>query len=536
MTVTGVPASEARDDAQGDGTARAALAAGVAAFRRRDFAEAAARFEAATVAAPAMAAPWLSLARALASAGRLAEARAACDTACLRAPEDARGPLLAARLAARADDGRARIAHLRAAAALKPTAVALRLGLVAALGRRLQHRPALAVAEDLLTLAPADPAVRLAAARCRLALGQLAEAGTELEASGAGGGPGTAAERERLRADLAARLDRAAPAGTGVPEARPPEPPPAPSPSRGRTPAPPASTPPASTPPTPAPSTPAPPAPADFDGLVTADMLRRIDRLRRRPRLADHVMILHALVLRDLRAHHRGNALGVLVELVRPAVVVFVHYWLFFWLEKPMPGRIPIEVYVLAGFSVWFTFQATWAGASTGGRWPAGATAWPGVTDLHLRLAKAGWGLMLNLAFCLLALAPLAVIGIEDPAPSVPETCLVFAMAGGSGFGFGLVLEGFGRRLAFVKTVEKLATWALFVTSGLYFSLATTPAIVARWYWYNPLLHLIEHQRHAFDAGYPVAMLDLRYPAVVTVALLVTGLLVYRSVGCPDHD
>ena len=526
MTVTGVPTSEARDETEGDGTARAALAAGVAAFRRRDLAEAAARFEAATVAAPAMGPPWLSLARALAWAGRLAEARAACDTACSRAPGDPRGPLLAARLAARADDGRARIAHLRAAAALKPTAVALRLDLVAALGRRLQHRPALAMAEELLALAPADPAVRLAAARCRLALGQLAEAGTELEASGVGGGAGIEAERERLRADLAARLGRVAPAGAGLTEAQPPAAPPAPSPSRGRAPA----------PPTPARPIPRPPAPADFDGLVTADTLRRIDRLRRRPRLADHVMILHALVLRDLRAHHRGNALGVLVELVRPAVVVFVHYWLFLWLEKPMPGRIPIEVYVLAGFSVWFAFQATWAGASTGGRWPAGATAWPGVTDLHLRLAKAGWGLMLNLAFCLLALAPLAVIGIEDPAPSVPETCLVFAMAGGSGFGFGLILEGFGRRLAFVKTVEKLATWALFVTSGLYFSLATTPAIVARWYWYNPLLHLIEHQRHAFDAGYPVAMLDLRYPAVVTVALLVTGLLVYRSVGCPDRD
>ena len=527
MTVTDVPAFEAQDGKTGDGrtgdgTARAALAAGVAAFRRRDVAEATARFEAATVAAPASGAPWLSLARALASAGRLAEARAACDTACSRAPDDPRAPLLAARLAARADDGRARIAHLKAAVALKPAAVALRLDLVAALQRRLQHRPALAVAEELLALAPADPAVRLAAARCRLALGQLSEAGAELDAAGVAGGGAIAAERERLRADLAARLDRAAPGSAVVPQpaasaALPgASATPAPAPPRGRA--------------------PAHPGPAELDGLVTADMLRRIDRQRRRPRLVDHVMILHALVLRDLRAHHRGNALGVLVELVRPAVVVFVHYWLFFWLEKPMPGRIPIEVFVLAGFSVWFAFQATWAGASTGGRWPAGATAWPGVTDLHLRLAKAGWGLMLNLAFCLLALAPLAVIGIEDPAPSVPETCLVFAMAGGSGFGFGLVLEGFGRRLAFVKTVEKLATWALFVTSGLYFSLATTPAIVARWYWYNPLLHLIEHQRHAFDAGYPVAMLDLRYPAVVTVALLVTGLLVYRSVGCPDRD
>ncbi|WP_237476571.1 ABC transporter permease [Lichenibacterium dinghuense] len=513
MTVSELPAPvDARD--------------AVAAFRRRDFAAAAARFEAAAALAPGDAAPRLCLARALAAAGRLVEARRACEDAARLDPADLRAALFGARLAARADDGRGRIAHLKAAAALRPAAVALRLQLAAALGRRLQHRPALAAVEEALALRPDDPAVCLAAARCHLALGGLGAAEAQIARSGAGGP--LEPERERLRADLALRRARegeptAAGAGAPLP-AGVPSPPVRPRPAAVGAVAQPAA------------PAPVPPRPADVEAIVTAATLRAIARARRRPRLTDHLMVLRALVLRDLRAHHRSSALGVLVELVRPAVVVFVHYWMFYLLRKPMPGQIPIEAYVLAGFSVWFAFQSTWSGASVGGKWPGGATAWPGVTDMHLRLAKAGWGLLLNLAFCMLALLPLKVLGADDVVPNVRQTFVVFAMAGGSGFGLGLVLEGLGRRLAFVKTVEKLLTWGLFITSGLYFSIATTPPLVARYYWYNPLLHLLEHERHAFDAGYPVGLVDLRYPAMFTVGLLVTGLLVYRSAPCPDHD
>ena len=269
---------------------------------------------------------------------------------------------------------------------------------------------------------------------------------------------------------------------------------------------------------------------------MTPDVLRTIERSRRGPGFVDHVLIVRALILRDLRLRHRDNSLGVLVELVRPAVVVFVHYWLFYLIHKPMPGQIPIETYVLAGFSVWFAFNGSWLGAASGGKWPAGATSLPGITELHLRVAKAAWPLLLNLCFCFLALVPLKLVDRDLPLANVPETSLIFAIAGLSGFGLGLMLDRLGRRVPLVKTVEKLLTWGLFVTSGLYFSIETTPPLVAGWFWYNPLLHLVEYERHAFDPGYPVALLDLSYPAVVMVGLVAAGLLVYGSVRCPAQD
>ncbi len=516
----------------------------MAASRSRRFDEAAACFADWTALEPESAAAWLSLARVQAMAGLRPDARRSCDEALKRDASVLRAHLFSARLAATANDGKLRIAAMTAAVALRPAAVAMRLVLVRLLLRRIQPKAAMAVAKEALGLSPSDEHAVLAVARCHLALGHLveAEALVERPQEAVPADAALAAERDRLRHDIAVRRARVAEASgdaavvgrvafvdapvavRAVPTLRgsagrvrlaavaesPPEPRPDGADARSGS--------------------------AERAGGVTRAALEALGRARRRPGFVDHLLIVRALILRDIRLHHQNGRLGVLVELVRPAIVVFVHYWLFYLLHKPMPAQIPIEVYVLAGFSVWFAFNGAWLGASTGGKWPAGVTALPGVTDLHLRVAKAAWSLLLNLVFCLLALVPLQLFNRDLPFANVPETCAIFAMAGIMGFGFGLILERLGRLVSFIKIVEKLSTWALFVTSGLYFSVDTSPPVVAGYFLWNPLLHLVEYERHAFDPGYPVAMLDLAFPAVVAVVMLVTGLLLYGSLRCPAQD
>ena len=520
---------------------------GFSACRRRRFDDALAAFERWVALDPADASAWLNLARCQAMAGHFGEAQSSCLRSLALNAAQFRAQWLLARLAGRAEDGRLRIAALKEAVALRPATVHLRLMLVGLMLRRIQHKAAMAVAKEALVLAPADPRVTLTVARCHLVLGHLAQAEAMLERSGEA--RGYEAERDRLREDLAVRRDRAV--------AKPSAPGTSPAAEGGvvRTTTPAAdvavlpgeSRPSARSIPIAAAPRPTPigrvsrwsgtrPGALNVEALVTPEALRTIERSRRRPGFVDHVLIIRALILRDLRLRHRGNSLGVLVELIRPAVVVFVHYWLFYLLRKPMPGQIPIETYVLAGFSVWFAFNGSWLGAASGGKWPAGATSLPGITELHLRVAKAAWPLLLNLIFCFLALVPLKLVDRDLPLANVPETSLIFGIAGLSGFGLGLMLDRLAHRVPLVKTVEKLLTWALFVTSGLYFSIETTPPIVAGWFWYNPLLHLVEYERHAFDPGYPVALLDLSYPAVIMVGLLAAGLLVYGSISCPAQD
>jgi len=271
----------------------------------------------------------------------------------------------------------------------------------------------------------------------------------------------------------------------------------------------------------------APPAPHEPLSLGLRPVLAR--PVRRWVGL-DNVFVIRALILRNLQLKYHGNRFGLLQELIRPVTVILAHWVLFTVLRKPMPGEIPVAAFVLAGFSVWFAFNYTVQGAAGGAKWPGGATVLPGVTAMHLRLARAAWPLLVNLVFCLVALLPFEAFGADLPLPDLPQTALVFLVAGAMGVGFGLLTERLGTVWSIVRPLEKLTVWALFVTCGLYFVVERVPPVLAAVFLYNPLLHLVELERHAFDPGYPTMMIVPAYPACVAAVLLVLGLAACRSI------
>ena len=242
----------------------------------------------------------------------------------------------------------------------------------------------------------------------------------------------------------------------------------------------------------------------------------------------DHLSIIRALILRNLRLKYRDNGLGFLLEFLRPTAVVVAHYYFFLVIKKHMPGDIPIAIFVIAGFPVWFAFNATAQGAMNGPNSPGRATLLPGVTTLHLQLARAIWAWWIQLVFCLGACLPLNLYGAQLPLPNVEMTLLIFVLSGAMGFGFGMLAEQMGEVWPVAKTVEKLSGWALFITSGMYFSIATTQRDLARILLFNPLLHLVEFERHAFDPGYPVGLVNLLYPAALAIGLPMVALMAKR--------
>jgi ABC-type polysaccharide/polyol phosphate export permease len=42
---------------------------------------------------------------------------------------------------------------------------------------------------------------------------------------------------------------------------------------------------------------------------------------------------------------------------------------------------------------------------------------------------------------------------------------------------------------------------------------------------FNPLLHLVEYERYAFDPGYPIALVNLGYPTVFAMSLIMLALM-----------
>ncbi len=245
----------------------------------------------------------------------------------------------------------------------------------------------------------------------------------------------------------------------------------------------------------------------------------------------DHLYILWALMLRDLRLKYRNSKLGVWLEFLRPIVVTAAHYYFFLFINRPMPAHIPIESFVIAGFSVWFAFYGASQGMINGAGNSLRVNLLPGITRLHLQLARAGRAWMVSLVFCLFAWIPLVLLGDAIPFPAVGLTLAVFLITGGIGVGFGLIVEQLGRNFPVVKILDKLVTWALFISSGLYFSIATSFRPMAQVVWFNPLLHLVEYERYAFDPGYPVALVNLAFPIAFAIALPMVGLAMARARG-----
>jgi capsular polysaccharide transport system permease protein len=506
---------------------------GLALCRRRRFAEAATAFAAWVRSSPGEAKALFFLARARTLAGDQQAARSACLRAIALDPTFVRGHLLMARIALTNGNLWQGQTHLKTAIDLRPKSAILRARLAEVMLARSQYKAAIKMAKSAYACGGDCDRAILVIAKCHIGLGEIVKARSVL----------TRLERQRpnwaelggLRAALSLHRSTSAP-GPKRPVA--PE----------RTPS---GTAMIAAPSEPAgPILPLPPrAPtvlpasvreepdrkdrAPSNAIVAAGVPRKRDTFH--PGLVDNLFIVQALILRHLRLKYKDNQFGIAMELVRPIVVVVAHYYLFWLLRRPMPGNVPIAVFVLGGFSVWFAFNSSEQGAIIGGKWPRGTTLLPGVTGMHTRLAKSVWSLLLNLTFCLVAFLPLNLYGAQLPLPNVPLTFLIFSLAGVMGFGFGLLIERMSQIWPVVKPLEKIVTWALFITSGMYFSISTMhPPILARAVWYNPILHLVEYERHAFDPGYPVAQVTLLYPATFAIGFLFIGLLAFKCLPVRD--
>jgi capsular polysaccharide transport system permease protein len=243
----------------------------------------------------------------------------------------------------------------------------------------------------------------------------------------------------------------------------------------------------------------------------------------------DQIFLLRALILRHLRLLYRDTRFGFLIEYVRPSIVIAFHYVLFTWLKRPMPAKIPTELFIIGSFTIWFSATHVMHAAPSADRQAAG---FPGVTSVHLLLARTLWEYLSMLSFAMFCVILLKIIGLREPIPDLSLSALYFLLAATIGLGLALILLALGRVSAVTSTLDKNLYWILFVTTGHYFSIATVQPVIANIVWYNPLLHLVELQRHALYPGYPTALVSYWYPAVVAAGLVIFGLILEK---CTRH-
>ena len=483
---------------------------GVALACRRRFAEAAAAFRAWTVAAPREAAAEFALARALLLAGDEPGAEAACRRALGRDRNLFRAHLLLARIAlAQGRLGHAQ-AHLKDAVDARPQAASLRAMLARVLLLRSRLQGAARMAQMALAADPGCDAASLVIAELYIVDGNFAEARALL--SQLGERRPDWPELRELEAQLAAR-------GSPSPELPRLSEPPAAKDDAG---------------------------PADGDrpgwendrGLLPAGSGAGVAMLAVPPVYAaadvfDQIFLFRALILRQLRLHYRNTRFGFLLEYVRPTIVMGLHYMLFIALKKPMPGKIPVELFIIGSFATWFAAVHVMRSTSHA---PRDAVGLPGVSELHIAISRMAWEFMSMLTFSVLCVFVLKLCGLREPLPNLPKLVVYFALATLIGLGLGLNLQSLGRVFASMETVNKNLFWILYVTSGHYFSVASGRRGLADLVLWNPLLHISELTRQALYPGYPTALVTVWYPVGMAFGLILIGLVLERCTRNPVRD
>jgi ABC-type polysaccharide/polyol phosphate export permease len=249
-------------------------------------------------------------------------------------------------------------------------------------------------------------------------------------------------------------------------------------------------------------------------------------------RTIDNLFILRAIILRDLTLkYQKAGRLGLLTEFVMPTMIIVLHYYVFLVLQRYMPAGIPVELYVLGGFTTWFTFRNCASKRTRPTEAGYGVILMPGISQMHFLLATAAWECtaMVFMLFAGLLLAE--AFGGDEPLPHLLSMVAPYVIAAAMGTGFKLVFDSLGALWPFIKGIKKAILFLIFLTSGIYYTGQTSSMdLLAQISWYNPLFDLLMTEREALWAGYPLVGVSLIYSLAWTAILLFAGLMLHRRI------
>jgi ABC-type polysaccharide/polyol phosphate export permease len=242
--------------------------------------------------------------------------------------------------------------------------------------------------------------------------------------------------------------------------------------------------------------------------------------------LVDHILIIRALVLRNIKLRYLNRPAGFLLEFFRPGIACIAHYYLFWAINKPMPPGMSLEQYIWAAFTVWLTFIRIYGDLQQPGR--VKIPPFPGVTRMHARLAICVWMVIVNATFCYGSVLLMKIFGDQIAFPNIPLTAVVLLLAAILGLGVGMIVEGICRAVPLLEPFFHLTPYLLFISSGIYMTVAMAPPFMANLLLYFPNIHLCDYERYAFNPGYPIYLDSLSYAATCAIGILTLGLLINR--------
>jgi capsular polysaccharide transport system permease protein len=240
--------------------------------------------------------------------------------------------------------------------------------------------------------------------------------------------------------------------------------------------------------------------------------------------------VIWALALREIRGKHGRYRIGYLWEIIKTGFMVSVFMVLRTWIAPPAFHSIPLPLFLLLGFVVWFIFRGIVAMTVEAVVTNKSLLTFPLITPLDLYCSSSIVMWVTEVVVMCLYLAILHFLGysfrLYDPITMGVSLVGIFLFA----FGIGLILGSIAIYIPALEKIVPMGLRVLFFISGVFFSplhLSGRFGSVVMW---NPVTNYIEAFRGAFQYTSANSIIKTEYVAAVTICALFIGMLLERYV------
>ncbi len=241
--------------------------------------------------------------------------------------------------------------------------------------------------------------------------------------------------------------------------------------------------------------------------------------------LHEHMVVVNALMHRQVRARFGRHRLGYLMAVLPPMLGLMMMIFIFSVIRQRQPGDMPLALFLMTGLIAWQVFNAAWGAMENASKKSRQVLFVPRVSTFDYRIAALVFEffthVLITLVFAVLLRAIDFEVYVDDPLQVLAGAGVLFLMGAGMGYIIEVVATFWKGVLRVVHTV--LGRF-LFLTSGIFFSVHDLPPEVRQYALLNPLLHVIEYVRNGAESSFPLHGTDIRYPIAVGALMLVFGL------------
>lgn len=240
--------------------------------------------------------------------------------------------------------------------------------------------------------------------------------------------------------------------------------------------------------------------------------------------------VLFALVIREATARVGGQWVGAVWTLIEP----LAHTLLLVAILGVVSGNANVSyeypIFLATGLIPFFLFQNLANRLMDGIEANRGLYGYRQVKPIDVLLARAVVEAGMNLIVYAFTLGALGWLGYGVIPADLLMVILVNLLLIGCGFGFGTLVAILTHERPRARSMVRMVMLPLYFASGVIFQVDLLPRDYIELLLWNPLIHLLELQRHAFIPAYtPTDGIQMLYPALAMLLMLALGLSLYRA-------